>query len=196
MTHHNADALPPVWRQIQARSAALGFGMASDADTGALLRGLAGSKPAGRLLELGTGTGLATACLLAGMDAGSLVVSVDNDAPYQAVAREFLAGDPRVDFVLGDGLEWIRSSPPESFDLIFADAWPGKFEGLTDALRLLRAGGLYVADDMLPQPNWPTDHQARVDALMVQIRAAAGLAVTFLAWSTGVVIAARLGEPR
>jgi predicted O-methyltransferase YrrM len=36
----------------------VGFTMASDAWTGALLRTLAAAKPGGSLLELGTGTGL------------------------------------------------------------------------------------------------------------------------------------------
>ena len=61
-------ALPPVWHPLQARTVALGFDMPSDARTGALLKALAASKPRGDLLELGTGTGLATACLLAGME--------------------------------------------------------------------------------------------------------------------------------
>jgi hypothetical protein len=45
--------------QIQEQTAALKFGMASEPLTGALLRTLAASRPGGRLLELGTGTGLA-----------------------------------------------------------------------------------------------------------------------------------------
>ena len=47
----------------------LGFTMASEPKTGALLAVLAASKPGGQFLELGTGTGLGTAWLLSGMDA-------------------------------------------------------------------------------------------------------------------------------
>jgi predicted O-methyltransferase YrrM len=191
MTLHNTDALPPAWALIRARSKALGFDMASDADTGALLRTLAASRRAGRLLELGTGTGLATACLLAGMDAGASLISVDVDAQAQAVARAALGEDPRVTFVLGDGQTFIRGQAPGSFDLIFADAWPGKYEGLDDALGLLRPGGLYIGDDLLPQPNWPDGHQARVDGLIAQLNARPDLAVTRLDWATGIVIAVR-----
>jgi predicted O-methyltransferase YrrM len=191
MTLHTSDALPPAWALIRERSEALGFDMASDADTGALLRTLAASKPVGRLLELGTGAGLATACLLAGMDADSNLVSVDVDAQVQAVARQTLGDDPRVTFVLGDGLAFIRGQQPGSFDVIFADAWPGKYEGLDDAIALLRPGGLYVGDDLLPQPNWPDGHQARVDGLIAQLRARADLAVTLLDWATGIVVAVR-----
>ncbi|WP_454759386.1 O-methyltransferase [Caulobacter segnis] len=186
----NAHAAPPAWAAIQARTAALGFDMPSEANTGALLRLLAASKPGGWLLELGTGTGLATTWLLAGLDAGARLVSVDVDAVVQDVAREHLKNE-RLRFVLADGLDYVRSAPPASFDLIFADAWPGKYEALDQTLALLKRGGLYVIDDMLPQPNWPEGHQARVDALVERLDNHPDLVVTRIAWASGLIIAAR-----
>jgi predicted O-methyltransferase YrrM len=62
--------------------------MPSEADTGALLRFLAASKPGGRMLELGTGTGLATAWLLDGTGRCASLVSVDVDPVVQDVARD------------------------------------------------------------------------------------------------------------
>jgi predicted O-methyltransferase YrrM len=53
--------------------------MASEPKTGAFLAALAASKPGGRLLELGTGTGLGAAWLLAGMDAAARLDTVDAD---------------------------------------------------------------------------------------------------------------------
>src|SRR5439155_17078596 len=97
----------------------------------------------------------------------------------------------RLAFVLGDGLDFIRAAPRASFDLIFADAMPGKYEGLDDALALLRPGGLYVGDDMLPQPNWPDGHQARVAGLIGRLTAAPGLASVVMDWASGLVVAAR-----
>jgi hypothetical protein len=41
-------------------TAAVGFAIASEAKTGALLWALAAAQPGGRLLELGTGTDIAT----------------------------------------------------------------------------------------------------------------------------------------
>jgi predicted O-methyltransferase YrrM len=187
----NHDVLPGCWRQLGVRTAALGFDMPSEAGAGALLRLLAASKPGGRLLELGTGTGLATACLAAGMDTAATLVSIDNDARVQAVALEILGEDLRVRFVVADGLDYVRAQPPASFDLIFADAWPGKYDGLDDALALLRPGGFYVVDDMLPQPNWPPHHQARVDALTARLKSHPDLTSVSLAWASGLIIAAR-----
>ena len=67
---------------------ALGFNMTSEPKVGALLAVLAASKPGGRLLELGTGTGHGTAWLLSGMDAGSTLDTVDTDPhalPWRSV---------------------------------------------------------------------------------------------------------------
>lgn len=191
MTFDNAAAMPPAWREIDARSRALGFDMPSESGAGAMLRTLAAARPGGRLLELGTGTGLATACLAAGMDATARLISIDNDAGPQAVARGALGDDPRLTFVLADAVAWMADQPDATFDLVFADAWPGKYEGLDEALRLLAPGGLYVVDDMSPQPNWPEGHQARVDALITDLESRSELAIAKLEWASGLIVAAR-----
>jgi predicted O-methyltransferase YrrM len=191
MFDDNTTSAPPRWREIDARSRALGFDMPSEPKTGAMLRLLAASKPDGRLLELGTGTGLATAWLLAGMGHGALLVSVDSDASVQAVAHEALGQDPRVSFVVADGLAHVRAQAPGTLDLIFADAWPGKYEGLDETLALLRPGGLYVVDDMVRQPNWPEGHQARVDELTARLKSHPDLTTVALDWASGLVVAAR-----
>lgn len=182
---------PLAWARIAQRTAELGFDMASDARTGALLKTLAASKPGGRLLEIGTGTGLATSWLLSGMDGRASLVSVDNDPRCQQVARDELEGDRRLRFVLEDGLAFLRKQKPASFDLVFADAWPGKYEGLDVALALLKPGGFYVADDMLPQPNWPDGHQARVDLWLAEMEARTAYATARLNWASGIFIAVR-----
>ena len=67
--------VPRAIPSILADTARLGFGMASDAQTGALLRRtVVASKPGGRVLELGTGTGAATAWLLDGMTADATLL--------------------------------------------------------------------------------------------------------------------------
>ncbi len=168
--------------------------MASDLPTGSLLRTLAAAKPAGRFLELGTGTGLATAWLLDGMDRAPRLVSIESDAAVLAIARDVLGGDDRVTFVQADGGDWLRQAASSQFDLIFADAWPGKYSHLHDALRTLKRGGLYVIDDMLPQPNWPDGHEANVTQLIATLERRDDLRLTKLDWSTGLIIAAKVEE--
>lgn len=183
--------IPKTLVAIGEQTERLGFDMPSDLRTGALLRSLAATKPGGRLLELGTGTGLATAMLLDGMDAGARLLSVDNDPTCQSVARDVLSSDGRVEFILGDGAAFLASQAYETFDMIFADTWPGKYDGLDDALRLVVPGGLYVVDDMLPQPNWPAEHPPKVDALLDRMANLPGWITLPMDWATGLVIAVR-----
>ena len=70
--------------------------MGSEPKTGSLLRALAASKPKGNFLELGTGTGVGTAWLLAGMDPDSRLVTVDMDTEVVQIAQRHLGHDPRL----------------------------------------------------------------------------------------------------
>lgn len=170
---------------------AIGFGMGSEVKTGTLLRALAASKPAGRILELGTGTGVGTAWLLSGMDANARLDSVDNDAAAQAVARRHLGHDPRLTLHLGDGAEFLERLPARAFDLVYADTWAGKFTHLDEALALVRVGGIYLVDDLLPQANWPDGHAAKVKALVGELEGRVGFAAVTLAWASGLLVLVR-----
>src|SRR6267142_5280970 len=110
MNDQDISRKPEVLAAIHKDTEELGFTMASEPKTGALLAALAASKPGGRLLELGTGTGLGTAWLLAGMNADSRLETVDTDAKVVAVARRHLATDSRVTFHVMDGAEFIGHS--------------------------------------------------------------------------------------
>ena len=181
---------PAALAGILADTAAMGFIMASEPRVGALLAALAASKPGGRFLELGTGTGHGTAWLLAGMDGSSTLATVDTDVQVAGIAKRHLAGDRRVTFHVMDGVEFLRqaSSP---FDLIYADAWPGKFSDLDKALSLLRPGGIYIVDDLLPQPNWPEGHAPKVPALIHSIEQRADFVTVKLAWASGLMLVVR-----
>lgn len=183
------DALAAIHKDTIDR----GFTMASEPKTGALLSALAASKPGGRLLELGTGTGLGTAWLLAGMDAGARLDTVDTDAGVMAVARRHLAADSRVTFHVTDGADFLCDAEQRQFDLIYADAWPGKFSHLDEALSLLRAGGIYVIDDLLPQPNWPDGHAAKVHALIDVLERRPEFTTVKLSWASGLMLVVRTG---
>ena len=183
--------LPRALEAIRADTARIGFTLASEPKTGALLRALAASKPGGRLLELGTGTGVGTAWLLDGMDADSRLISVDSDPLAQAVAARHLGDDPRVTFHAGDGGAFLESVEETRFDLIYADAWPGKFTHLDLALSLLTIGGIYFIDDLLPQPNWPDGHAAKVAPLIADLESRPGFVSTKLAWASGLMVLVR-----
>lgn len=81
--------------------------MASEPKTGSLLRTLSATKPGGQFLELGAGTGIGTAWLLAGMGIYSRLVSIDTDPAVVAIAQRHLGHDPRVTFQIMDGAEFL-----------------------------------------------------------------------------------------
>lgn len=182
---------PVVLSDIQRATVTAGFSMASDQLTGSLLRVLAASKPAGKLLELGTGTGMGTSWLLSGMDDSSTLDTVDHDESVVSIARRFLGYDSRVRFHVSEGAAFLAGLAGQQFDLIFADTWPGKFDHLEDALLLLRPGGIYVGDDLLTQPSWPAAHAEKVTQFLDALGQRQDFHITRLAWSTGLVLATK-----
>lgn len=179
----------------------LGFTQSSDVLMGGLLTTLAASKPGGRFLELGTGVGMGSARLLAGMDAASSLVTVERNAEQVEIAKKHLAEDPRVTFWIGDGLEFLR--PQEPFDLIFADTWPGKINRPELALDLTAPGGFYLVDDM--ELGWKNEadlvdvsdyllevwHGQRALTELLETRD--DFHCTRLDWSTGLLLCVRKG---
>ena len=181
-------SVPAIWADTRAS----GFTMASDPLTCSLLRTLAATKSSGRFLELGSGTGLSTAWLLDGMDSESHLTTVDNDESLLTILKRHLGADPRLNVVCSDGDDFLRSLSGQHFDFIFADTWAGKYRLLHDALELLNPAGLYVIDDMLPQPNWPEGHAEKVANLVATLEQLEGFRITKLSWASGVVLATKL----
>jgi predicted O-methyltransferase YrrM len=75
--------------------------------------------------------------------------------------------------------------------LIFADTWAGKFTHLNEAIALLKPGGLYVIDDMLPQPSWPDEHAKKIIRLLQELAARTDVLSTRLNWATGIILAVK-----
>lgn len=184
--------LPENYESIQAASKRINFSMPSDLHTRSLLRTLVSSKPNGLFLELGTGTGFSLSWIVEAMDGNSKVLSIDNNEEYQIIAKEHFDAESRVTIICEDGSKWIKENQDKKFDLIFADAWPGKYETLDDTLNMLKIGGIYLIDDMLQQPNWPSGHQDKVVKLISYLDTRENLKLTRMNWSTGLIIATKV----
>ncbi|KAA6439440.1 methyltransferase domain-containing protein [Dyadobacter flavalbus] len=191
MTEDINQPYPDQYSQINEATKQSGFTMASDVLTCSLLRTLAATKPAGKFLELGTGTGLSTAWILSGMDPHSTLVSIDNEQKFLAIANQFLGNDERLKLLHADGEKWVNDNRNEKFDYIFADTWHGKYLLLDEVLEMLNVGGLYIIDDMLPQPNWPDGHQQKATDLVKKLEARTDLILTKQVWATGIIIAVK-----
>lgn len=185
------QGVPKAYAAIDEMTKTHGFAMPSDRLTCSLLRTLAASKPNGRFLELGTGTGLSTSWILDGMDETSTLVSIDNDEALIAIAAECLAEDNRLSLINSDGADWVKSNAGRRFDYIFADTWHGKYLLLDEVLDMLDTGGLYIVDDMLPQSNWPDGHQEKAYNFVTHLESRSDLVVTKQHWATGIIIAVK-----
>ena len=183
--------IPVQYENIVQATRVIEFNMASDLQTGSLLKTLVASKPSGRILELGTGTGLATSWIIDGMDAWTKLVTIENNQLLLDIARKALQ-DARVEFVLADGYGWIQNYRGEKFDLIFADAMPGKYELFEETIGFVKEGGFYIIDDMLPQANWPEGHASKVERFIEELEKRKDVILTKLSWSTGIIIVTKL----
>ena len=182
---------PEVISSIWNATKEIGFNMASEPLTCSFLRTLAASKPGAKFLELGSGTGLSTAWLLDGMNATATLTTVDNDETALEVLRHHLGNDRRLTIMCADGDEFIKSIAGQRFDFIFADTWSGKYQMLDEALELLNPGGLYVIDDMLPQPNWPTGHAEKVAVLIERLESLPMFLTSKMSWASGLIVATK-----
>lgn len=185
------DTYPHAYSIIDESTKESGFAMASDVLTCSLLRTLASSKPAGRFLELGTGTGLGTSWILDGMDQSSTLISLDFDRNFLSIAEKHLGDDKRLTLICSDGGEWIEKNKHLRFDYIFADTWHGKYFLLEETISMLKDGGFYIIDDMLPQSNWPEGHADRATQLIADIEKRNDIVITKQNWATGLIIAVK-----
>lgn len=121
------------------------------------------------------------------MDQQSNVLSLDNDEKLTAVVKSIIDNE-RVTILCADGDEWIKDNAHQQYDLIFADTWPGKYRLLEETIELLKPGGFYVIDDMIPQDHWPEEHYPKASALKEVLHNHPQLTVVEMNWSTGVFI--------
>ncbi|MEU9087442.1 hypothetical protein [Streptomyces sp. NPDC048357] len=93
------DSLPA----LRAGARRAGFTLSCEERTGSLPALLAATRPAGRILELGTGVGEGTAWLLGGMDRASRLVTVE---------RLLTGIEERADFRTVR-MDWANDSGPQ-----------------------------------------------------------------------------------
>jgi predicted O-methyltransferase YrrM len=121
---------------------------------GAALRFLAAATNAKSVVEVGTGAGVSGLWLLRGMRPDGVLTTVDKDPEHQRAARQAFAeaGIPsgRARLIAGNALEVLPRLADGGYDLVFVDAAKTEYaDYLTEALRLLRPGGVVAFDNVL-----------------------------------------------
>src|SRR3954465_12676439 len=127
--------------------------IAISSDEGRLLQVLLTAINARRVLEVGTLGGYSAICMARALPPGGRLLSIEIEEKHAAFARKYVdrAGlSDRIEIRVGRALEVLPSLDGERFDAVFIDAdkepMPTYFEW---ALRLLRPGGLVIADNTL-----------------------------------------------
>lgn len=120
----------------------------------AALRFLAAATSARAVVEVGTGAGVSGLWLLRGMRPDGVLTTVDKDPEHQRAARQAFAeaGIPsgRARLITGAALEVLPRLADGGYDLVFVDAAKTEYaDYLTEALRLLRPGGVVAFDNVL-----------------------------------------------
>ncbi|MGH1342170.1 MAG: O-methyltransferase [Nannocystales bacterium] len=159
---------------------------------GALLRLLAMTVGARRVVEIGTFSGYSTLSLAAGVAEGGQVITCDIDPVATDLAKTFWrrsAHGHKINLRLGPALDTLETlaRDDEPIDLAFIDADKTSYEAYWEALvPMMRVGGLIVADNTLwsgkvLHPEEPSDHalvsfnarvraDTRVDAVLLSVR--------------------------
>ena len=121
---------------------------------GAALRFLAAVTEARAVVEIGTGTGVSGLWLLRGMRPDGVLTTVDTEAEHQRLAKKTFveAGiqPQRARLIPGAALDVLPRLTDGHYDLVFCDGDKLEYSDyLTEALRLLKPGGIVAFDNAL-----------------------------------------------
>jgi predicted O-methyltransferase YrrM len=175
-----------------------------DAEVGALLRVLATTAAATRILEIGTAVGYSGIWLAGALPPGGMLLTMElsDERASEARANFAKAGlTDRVSVIVGDAqLKIAKVSGP--FDLIFQDGAKSLYEPLLDRLvGLLRPGGLLVTDNVLwngevvpgysKAPTQPPEDTAAIAAYNTRLAAHPDLITAVVPLRDGVAISVK-----
>jgi len=121
--------------------------------TGRLLQVLARAIGARRVLEVGTLGGYSAICLARALPDDGPLLTLERDPAHAGFARRWISRAglaERIEVREGVALDLLPALDGERFDLVFLDADKGPLPIYLDwAIRLLRPGGMVIADNAL-----------------------------------------------
>ncbi len=186
------------------RAAQLGAG-AVPPGTGAALSVLAAAANARTVVEIGTGTGVASLYLLRGMPADGVLTTIDAEVEHHRAAKESFAEagirSTRTRTISGRALDVLPRLTDAAYDLVLLGLASGGVleaapEYLTQAVRLLRPGGVLVVDhalwhDRVADPARRDEATTAVRELGRAVRADERLLPALLPVGDGLLVAVR-----
>lgn len=172
---------------------------------GATLRFLASVLDARAVVEIGTGTGVSGLWLLRGMRADGVLTTVDVETEHQRLARQSFTeagfASQRVRTISGAALDVLPRLTDGHYDLVFADGDKAEYPAyLTEALRLLRPGGVVAFDnalwhDRVADPAQRDDDTVAIRDLGRAIAEREDLVPVLLPVGDGLLVAKKVWSP-
>jgi predicted O-methyltransferase YrrM len=172
---------------------------------GAALRFLASVLDARSVVEVGTGTGVSGLWLLRGMRSDGVLTTVDIETEHQRLARETFneGGVPtqRARTIAGAALDVLPRLTDGHYDIVFVDGDKNEYAAyLTEALRLLRPGGVVAFDnalwrDRVADPSVRDGETQAIRELIRQVGADDDLVPVLLPVGDGLLLAKKEWTP-
>jgi predicted O-methyltransferase YrrM len=172
---------------------------------GAALRFLTSVTEARAVVEIGTGTGISGVWMLRGMRPDGVLTTVDTEAEHQRLAKQAFteAGIPtqRVRLIPGAALDVLPRLTDGHYDLVFADGDKTEYgEYLTEALRLLKPGGIVAFDnalwhDRVADPAQRDAETVAIRQLGLTVRDHESLLPVLLPVGDGLLVAKKVWTP-
>lgn len=196
----------PLMEELRAALDERGFPLIQvPARTGLLLRVLVAATGARRILEIGTLGGYSALWMGAELPPDGRLLTLEKEPEHAALARDFVARAglaDRVEVREGVAAELLPDVGPDgAFDLVFLDADKESYTGyLEHARRLLRPGGLLVADNAFWQgrvlDDAPDDEATRgIVAFDRALAEASDFMATIVPVGDGVVVGVKRAGP-
>jgi len=189
---------PPTIASARAHAAEVGC-PAIAAAVGTTLAALAAAVNARSAVEIGTGAGVSTLWLLAGMQPEGVLTSVDSDGEHQRTARLALTeadiATSRVRLINGSASEVLPRLADGGYDVVFCDAAPGDYpDYLPHLRRILRTGGILAWHGLLWRDRVPDQSTRDPDTvawrdLLAALRADETVRTAVLPIGDGLLIA-------
>jgi predicted O-methyltransferase YrrM len=153
------------------------------------------------VVEVGTGTGVASLSLLRGMLPDGVLTTIDGEVEHQRAAKTAFAEagirPTRARAISGRALDVLPRLTDGAYDLVFCDADKREYPGyLEQALRLLRPGGVVVFDnalwhDRVADPTQRDEDTTAVRELGRAVREDERLTTALLPTGDGLLVAVK-----